>query len=197
MSEETLVFSMAGSDRPPLRPPDPPLATDRILLRPLEQADAEAVFTACQDPVIARWTTIPQPYRMEHAVGFIADTIAAWQAGREPTCAIVDRASGELVGCVGLRGVGHAVEIGYWMAPSGRGRGLTTEAVRLISRWAMQNLDIERISLLVYVGNDASARVAEKAGYRREGILRRYTEQRGVARDCIVHALVRDDLAAE
>ncbi|CAN5492331.1 GNAT family N-acetyltransferase [soil metagenome] len=197
MSEETLVFSMAGSERSPLRPPDPPLATKSVLLRPLRPADAEAVFQACQDPLIARWTTIPQPYRMEHAVGFISDTIAAWQSGREPTFAILDQASGELGGCVGLRGIGHAVEIGSWMAPQGQGRGLTSDAVRLVSGWTMESFDVERIGLLVYVGNEASARVAEKAGYRREGILRRYAVQRGVARDCIVFSLVREDLAVE
>jgi [ribosomal protein S5]-alanine N-acetyltransferase len=67
--------------------------------------------------------------------------------------------------------------------------------VRLVSRWALLELGVQRIGLLVYVGNEASARVAEKAGYRREGILRRYALQRGEPRDCIVHSLLRDDLA--
>jgi RimJ/RimL family protein N-acetyltransferase len=184
--------------RPPIRPPDPPLGSDALLLRPLVAADIDAVFEACQDAEIVRWTTIPQPYLREHAIGFVADTIEAWELGRDPTFAIVDRVSGRMVGCVGLRSEahgGHAMEIGYWMAPEGRGRGLMTEAVRLVSRWALHELDIERIGLLAYVGNVASARVAQKAGYRREGILRRYALQRGEPRDCIVHSLLRDDPA--
>jgi RimJ/RimL family protein N-acetyltransferase len=176
-----------------IRPPDPPLATERVLIRPLVHEDAEAIFEACQDADIGRWTTVPQPYLLEHATSFIADTIAAWEAGREPTFALVDRQIGRLVGCIGLRGSGHACEIGYWTAPNSRGRGLTTEAVWLVSRWALHDLGFERISLIVYVGNDASARVAEKAGYRREGILRRYALQRGEPRDCIMHSLIRDD----
>lgn len=176
-----------------VRPPDPPLATQRILLRPLVPDDVQAVFEACQDPDIGRWTTVPQPYRLEDAETFIAETITAWRAGREPTFALVDRRTDRLVGCIGLRGAGHACEIGYWTAPEGRGRGLTTEAVTLLSRWALDTLGFERISLLVYVGNDASARVAEKAGYTREGILRRYAIQRGRARDCIVHSLIQGD----
>jgi RimJ/RimL family protein N-acetyltransferase len=190
---------MTGPDggRAPIRAPDPALAGELVLLRPLEPPDVEAVFAACQDPEIARWTTIPQPYRREHAVGFVADSIAAWQAGRDPTFAIVDRAAAAVVGCIGLRGESHGFEIGYWMAPAGRGRGLTSEAVRLVSHWALRELAAERIGLLVYAGNEASARVAQRAGYRREGLLRRYAMQRGVARDCIVHSLIRDDLAGD
>jgi len=188
----------AGERRAPIRPPDPPLGSDKFLLRPLVASDAEAIYAACQDPDIARWTTIPQPYLREHATGFVADTIDAWEHGREPTFAMVDRASGRLIGCVGLRSdgaSGHAMEIGYWTAPAGRGRGLTTEAVRLVSRWALLDLRAERVGLLVYVGNEASARVAEKAGFRREGVLRRYSLQRGTPRDTIVHSLIRADLA--
>jgi RimJ/RimL family protein N-acetyltransferase len=181
----------------PVRPPDPPLASERIVLRPLLPADAAAVFEICQDREIAAWTSIPQPYLFEHARTFIAETVAAWHDGREPTFAAIDRGTGQMVGCVGLRGIGHAQEIGYWMAPAGRGRGLMTEAVRLVSRWALDELGVERIGLLVYVGNDASARVAERAGYQREGLLRRYAMQRGVARDCIVYSLLRDDPAID
>ncbi|CAN5732638.1 GNAT family N-acetyltransferase [soil metagenome] len=190
----------AAQPRPPIRPPDPPLATDALLLRPLVAADIEAVFEACQDRQVVRWTTIPQPYLREHAIGFVADTIDAWELGRDPTFAIVDRHSGRMVGCVGLRGEshgGHAMEIGYWMAPAGRGRGLMTEAVKLVSRWALDDLAVERVGLLVYVGNDASARVAERAGYQREGLLRRYAMQRGVARDCVIFSLLRDDPAVD
>jgi RimJ/RimL family protein N-acetyltransferase len=183
--------------RPLILPPDPPLATDGVRLRPLALTDSEAVYHACQDAEIGRWTTIPQPYLREHATTFLADTVAAWEQGREPTFAMVDPATGELLGCIGLRADGsggHAAEIGYWTAPAARGRGLTTEAVRLVSRWALVELGFERISLLVYVGNAASARVAEKAGYQREGILRRHALQRGEPRDCIVHSLIRADL---
>jgi RimJ/RimL family protein N-acetyltransferase len=200
MSEQTTAgrpaAEGAAQPRSPIRPPDPPLATAAWLLRPLVAADIDAVLEACQDVEVVRWTTIPQPYLREHAIGFVADTIEAWELGRDPTFAIVDRETGRMVGCVGLRGEAHgahAMEIGYWMAPEGRGRGLMTEAVRLVSRWALDDLGVERIGLLAYVGNAASARVAERAGFQREGLLRRYAIQRGVARDCIVFSLLRDD----
>lgn len=180
-----------------IRPPEPPLAEESILLRPLAPTDEDAIFEACQDPEVTRWTSVPSPYQREHASGFIDETIAAWQAGRDPTFAIVDRASSALAGCIGLVGRDGAYEIGYWLAPSARGRGVATAAVKLISEWAIRRLGVDRIGLLVYVGNDASARVAEKAGYRREGLLRRYADQRGQRRDVIVYSLIADDIARE
>jgi RimJ/RimL family protein N-acetyltransferase len=180
---------------PPVRPPSPPLADDLVLLRPLEASDADDVYRACQDAEVARWTTIPQPYRRENAQAFIEETRRAWSEGRDPTFAVVERSTGRLAGAIGLRGEGAGRwEVGYWIGPWSRGRGTATAAVRLISGWALAELRAQRIGLLVYVGNEASARVAHKAGYRREGVLRRYADQRGVLRDAIVHSIIPEDL---
>jgi RimJ/RimL family protein N-acetyltransferase len=185
---------LVNTERAPVRPPDPPLADDRVSLRLFEAADAEPILRACQDPDIARWTTIPQPYQLEDAQSFIEETQQAWVDGRDPTFVVVERASGELVGAIGLRRERPDVwEVGYWIAAGARGRGIATAALRLISRWAIDELGAQRIGLLVYVGNDASARVAEKAGYRREGILRRYALQRGELRDAIIHSRLPED----
>lgn len=184
------------TDERPIRPPVPPLADDLVSLRPLERSDAEAVLAACQDAEIARWTTIPQPYLLENAQSFIEETRRAWTEGRDPTFAIVDVGDDLLAGAVGLRRERLGVwEVGYWIGPWARGRGIATAALRLISRWAIDQLGAQRIGLLVYVGNSASARVAQKAGYRREGILRRYADQRGELRDVIVHSLLPEDIA--
>ncbi len=184
------------TDRPvSVRPPEPPLADELVRLRPLEPTDADDVFAACQDPDIARWTTVPQPYRPEDAQTFVDETRRAWSEGRDPTFAIVEQASGRLAGAIGLRAERAGVwEVGYWIAPWGRARGVATAALRLISGWALAELGARRIGLLFYVGNEASARVAEKAGYRREGVLRRYADQRGELRDVIVHSLIPEDV---
>jgi RimJ/RimL family protein N-acetyltransferase len=181
-------------ERRSIRPPEPPLADDTVSLRPFAATDADAIYRACQDPDIARWTTIPQPYRREHAQTFIEETQQAWLEGRDPTFVVVERASGGLAGAIGLRRERSGVwDVGYWIAPWARGRGIATAALRLVSRWAIDELGAQRIGLLVYVGNAASAHVAEKAGYRREGILRRYADQRGELRDAIVHSLLPGD----
>jgi RimJ/RimL family protein N-acetyltransferase len=177
-----------------IRPPSPPLADELVSLRPLEPADAQAIFLICQDPEIARWTHIPQPYRVEHAQQFIEATTRAWAEGSDPTFAVIERRSGQLAGAIGLTGKGDRTwDVGYWVAPFARGRGVATSALRLISDWAFRELGAQRIGLHVFVGNDNSVRVAEKAGYQREGLLRRYTDQRGVLRDTIVHSLIAED----
>jgi RimJ/RimL family protein N-acetyltransferase len=177
-----------------LRPPLAALEDELVQLRPLEVSDAEDVYQACQDPDTARWTTVPQPYRRADARGFIAETRRAWREGRDPTFAVIERASGRFSGAIGLRGEADGRwEVGYWTSPAARHKGLATAALRLISEWAFRELGARRIGLLVYVGNDASERAALKAGYQREGVLRRFAEQRGELRDVIVHSLLPED----
>jgi RimJ/RimL family protein N-acetyltransferase len=90
---------------------------------------------------------------------------------------------------VGLDRGDGSCEVGYWVARPARGRGVATRAVRLLSAWGLRELGLDRIELLVIEGNDASCRVAEAAGYRREGLLRRHREIKGTARDMVMYAL--------
>ena len=64
--------------------------------------------------------------------------------------------------------------LGYWLLPEGRGRGLATRALRLLSRWLIDEAGCPRCDLWVEVGNDASRRVVERAGFELEGVLRSY-----------------------
>ena len=77
-----------------------------------------------------------------------------------------------------LHGRGIA-EIGYHLAPEARGRGLATAALRLLSDWSLRALPVARLQLTTHLDNPASQRVAEKAGYTREAVLRAWADQRG------------------
>ncbi|MFT4213812.1 MAG: GNAT family N-acetyltransferase [Microbacterium sp.] len=136
-------------------------------------SDVQAIFAACQDPDIQRYTTIPSPYTHAHAVDFIAKTAAWWQEGSETTWAI--RIDGTLAGMVGLHRLDDsgAGEIGYWMAPAQRGRGLLTEASQAVIDWGFsaEGLSLTRIEWRAVAGNVASARVARALGFRYEGLL--------------------------
>ena len=88
-------------------------------------------------------------------------------------------------------------EIGYLVfRPEDRGRGYVSEALPLFSAYLFAAKPIERLYLLATVENTASRRVAEKAGYRLEGILRRAFFLQGVHRDCALYALLRDECPA-
>jgi RimJ/RimL family protein N-acetyltransferase len=185
-----------GAPPPAFRrlPPEPPLADGEVILRIPRTSDAEAVAAACSDPEIARWIPIPVPYSLDDALGFIDGARDGWASGTDLTFAIEERASAMLVGMIGLHGVerpGRAA-VGYWLAPGARGRGLATRAVRLITGWAFADPALQRLELMTLVGNDASGRVALRAGFRFEGILRRYLPFRETLVDAVMYAIVRD-----
>ena len=147
-------------------PPDPPLADEAVLLRPPDEDDVPAIAAACADPEIARWIPVPVPYATADAEAFVEGATERWAAGTAAELAIVERATGDLVGMIGLhRGErpGRAT-VGYWLAPGARGRGLATRAVRLVVAWAFTDARLERLELTTLVGNDASGRVALRAG---------------------------------
>jgi RimJ/RimL family protein N-acetyltransferase len=176
--------------------PEPPLADAEVRLRPWTLGDVPAVTAACQDPEIARWTVIPHEYTELHATEFIATRDPDRAAGREISFAVVDH-DDELLGAMGMSNFDwddKRSEIGYWMAREVRGRGLGTRALRLLSRWAIEGLGLERVELLANPANEASLRLAESAGYTRAGLLRRYRTRHGVREDLVMFSLLREDL---
>lgn len=189
--------SMAAQDDPgrAFSPPDPPLSDGRIRLRLPVANDERAVYEACQNPEIQRWVPIPVPYRREHAHDWIEDATSGWSAGRHGALAIADASDDRLVGAIGLGPIDeHRASIGYWVVPAERRRGVATDAVRLLGRWALLRLSFRRLELYHFVGNDASGQVAENVGFQREGVLRAYVVVRGEPRDCVMYSLLAVDV---
>ena len=164
------------------------LEDDVVWLRPFEEGDVPAIAAACQDPEIPRWTAVPSPYTE-------ADARAWLESDDEESFAVVDRVSGELLGSIGVRyfdgGIG---EVGYWVKREARGRGVATRALGLVARWALVDKGLGRFQLRADIANEASQRVAEKAGFVREGVLRSSLVHKGERRDVIMYSLVREDL---
>jgi RimJ/RimL family protein N-acetyltransferase len=165
------------------------LEDDAIVVRPLTEDDPPAVVAAIDDdPDLDRWTSIPFPYSEDRAREYLATT-------EESAFAILDRTSGELLGGIGARTRDPAiVEIGYWVKAGARGRGVATRAVALIARFAFAELGAARVQLRTEPDNVASQRVAEKAGFTREGTLRSVLELKGRRRDAVMFSLLPEDL---
>jgi RimJ/RimL family protein N-acetyltransferase len=151
------------------------LAGDLVELRHWRPADAAQVFRICQDPDIQRWTAVPVPYTEADAAGFVG-------AGDDASFAVIDRASGQLAGSMGvLRFHEGVAAVGYWTAPAMRGAGRTAEALRLITEWCFTVHGCARVELVADVGNAGSRAVARRAGFVEEGVLRarmRHRDQR-------------------
>ena len=176
--------------------PDPPLSDAEITLRAWTLDDVPALTRACQDPEIPRWTVVPSPYLERHARDFIAGCAADRTAGRELALAIVDR-DDDILGAIGVGRFDwddRKGEIGYWIAREARRRAVGVRATRLLAHWALTELGLERLELLANPANGASQRLAERAGFTREGLLRRYRRRRGEREDLVMFSLLAEDL---
>jgi RimJ/RimL family protein N-acetyltransferase len=180
----------------PLAFPAPPLGDGTVILRHLREEDADAVQRACSDPITQQWLDLlPRPYELEDARWFIDRALSDWQTGHAAVFAIADARDDALLGAAAIQaGRPRRPFVGYWVGPWARGQGVASRAVALISPWAIRTLDAARLELFVEVGNAASERVAEKAGFRREGILRAYDDGRDGPIDLVMFSLLPRDL---
>lgn len=170
------------------------LSAGDLRLRPWSVDDAEAVRAALQDDEVRLWNGFGEVTLEDVAVWLTRRM--NWSAGDHASWAVVD-GDGALLGSVSLHSVdadqGDA-EIGYWTVPAARGRGVATSVVDAVCRWAFGSLPVDRIELCHAVENGASGRVAEKAGFRQEGRLRRsFRYGDGVKHDELLWARLADD----
>jgi RimJ/RimL family protein N-acetyltransferase len=166
-----------------------------LTLRPFTPADIPWVYQVSQDPAVQHFVQVPVPYLPEHAAFFVEQmAIAAWDRGQRAEFLATETATGARLARVGLglHAAGSA-EIGYWVDPGARLRGVATQAVRAICDWAFTTLGLEIIEWRAEVGNIASRRVAENAGFRIEATLRKRQIHRGARVDVWVGSLLKDE----
>jgi RimJ/RimL family protein N-acetyltransferase len=180
-------------------PAAPPLLDGLLVLRPWEENDAASLVAACNDDEIVRWLghRIPHPYTESDAREFLAAVVATETAGSAAHFAIED--GGEFAGSISVRWdfwEAGAADVGYWVAPRARRRGVASAALRLVTRWAIEERRVARVQLRADVDNAASLTVAERAGFRREGVIRaaRWNAQRGRRVDLALYSLLPGEL---
>jgi RimJ/RimL family protein N-acetyltransferase len=156
-----------------------------VRLEPLAQRHVDDVADLIADPDVLRFTRVPEPPPPDFARTWIDGYEAARADGsREGFAAIGD--DGEFLGLALAPEIdrkGAEVELGYIVAAGARGRGVATEMLRQLTRWAFDELGAQRAYLIIDVRNAASARVAERAGYSHEGVLRSVHVKQGMRAD--------------
>ncbi|GAA2653334.1 GNAT family N-acetyltransferase [Paractinoplanes durhamensis] len=171
------------------------ITAGELTLRPFVAGDIPWVYEVSLDPAVQRFLEIPIPYRMSDAEFFVREmAIAAWD-NRSRAEFVISGGAGERLGRVGFgldgRGAG---QIGYWLDPAARGRGVATAAVLMLCGWGFGRLGLDLIEWRAEVGNIASRRVAEKAGFRLEATLRQRLVHRGVRVDAWVGSMLASEL---
>lgn len=178
----------------------PPIETDRLVLRAVTAADADAVFAACSNPAVTRFTLFDAHKSLDDSRRFVVDYVVGSYAEMMPdpfAVTLKHNPDPRMVGAVGCHWASRpnqTMELGYWLAEHLWGRGLVAEATVAVMRFAFANYPVERIQARVIAGNAASERVLEKIGFRREGTLRSALFRRGKFEDLTLFALLRGEL---
>jgi RimJ/RimL family protein N-acetyltransferase len=162
------------------------------------ESDIGCVEEASHDPSIPEGTTVPATFTPAEGLAWIERQWGRADNGRGLSLAIADSRSSEALGAVVLlsRRRPLTAEIGYWLIPRARSRGLGSRAVSLLARWAVTEGRLARVEALVVPDNIALQRVLEKAGFRREEHLRSYLVFGRRRADAYIYSLLPGDLAS-
>jgi RimJ/RimL family protein N-acetyltransferase len=169
--------------------------TNRLRLRPIAISDTEAIYeTYARDQEVTRYL-IWRPHRSRDETRAYIERCSATPSEVERTYMLVGREDNVLQGEFALRQpASYRLDCGYVLARRWWGQGLTTEALTEVAAWAMRQLSIFRIGAVCDVDNIGSARVLEKSGFVREGVLCRWLLHPNISeepRDCYSYARVR------
>lgn len=180
----------------PLHQPDPDLTDGTVTLRRWRTTDLRCIELAATDPDIPRGTTVPAHPSDAEGLAFVERQHGRLDSGQGLSLAVVPTGSEEAVGLVVLmhRPKAGTVEVGYWLVPTARGRGLAARAVRLLADWALTEADVARVEALVHPDNVASLRTLASAGFAREGVLRSALPGPGHRSDAVVWSRISEDV---
>ena len=171
------------------------LYTERLMLRIPRLCDAAAIFHLyAQDTEVTRHVVWRPHTSIEETEQYLAQCVAAWGNNSRFPWVITLREDGQLLGMVELRVNDFKADVGYVVARAFWGRGIATEAVHSVVAWALSQENIYRVWALCDAENVASARVLEKVGMKREGLLRRNILHPNVSnepRDSYCYAIVK------
>lgn len=168
------------------------LETDRLCLRLPRSDDLEAVFEYASDEELARYMTFPQAQQIDDVRGFLDSIIGLATDAKERHWAIEKKQSPGLIGVITARRQ-NGIELGYVLNPKYWGNGYMPEAAGAVRDWAFNEEQASRVWAVCDTENPKSARVMEKIGMQREGVLRRWSLHPNVSqtpRDCFVYSIV-------
>lgn len=179
------------------------LQGERVLVRPYRESDAQALFDAVAESRehIRPWLPFADAHqRIEETRDWIIKGMADWLLRERLDLSMWERESGRFIGGTGLHPHNWDIgffEIGYWVRASAQGHGYMSEAVRLLTRYAFDELQANRLVIRCDARNQRSAAVARRQGFVQEACLRNDAAATdGSLRSTLVFALTPEDYAA-
>ena len=179
-----------------LRAPDPPLTDGVVRLDPMTRADVPDLLRLVEDDAIREFTLVPTSAGESFVRSWIRGYEEGWKNGSRAGFIVRADGAGDFVGFASMFRVDLPAkegEIGYAISPAARGRGAAGRALGLLTRWGFDELGLERLELRISVTNPASERVAERGGYRQEGVLRSVHFKEGRRIDVGIWSCLRSD----
>lgn len=171
------------------------MENDQFILRKPQLADASDIIkNYAQDDEVLRYLVWKKHHNLAASEEFLQYCMNEWQTGHSTPYVIVSKKNMQVIGMIDLRKNRHCVTLGYVLARTYWNQGCMTAACRLLLTLLWQRPDIFRIEAVCDVENAASARVLEKAGMAREGVLRSYIlhpNRSPLPRDVYCYAAVR------
>jgi ribosomal-protein-alanine N-acetyltransferase len=152
----------------------PTLQSGLIVLRKPEEKDVESIFQGVQDPLIPKHTRIPADYKISNAQEFVRERSPDAFTNKSELQLTLEY-GGNFVGALSFHTIDHVdakAEIGYWLIASARGKGIATQAIKVLTGFGFESIGFCRIEALVISTNISSIKCLENSGYQREGTLR-------------------------
>jgi hypothetical protein len=164
----------------------PTITNGQFTLRPLSEADIDAVYQSCQDPLIPRFTTVPSPYSIELAQSFVREKtpqlfeehkaihwVLTVKKVVSPNAIVVNDET--FIGPFSIHAIeehNHIGEIGYWLNRDVRGHGYGAIGCQMVTKYAFETIGFRRLAGIVDNDNEASKKVLLGAGYAHEGLMK-------------------------
>lgn len=177
----------------------PILETRRLILRPLQMADAADLFAYASDPAVARYVLWSAHQSIHDSQAFIRWIMGQYRQGIPSSFGVCHRADGRMIGTMGFTGwveEDRMAEIGYSFSRAYWGQGIATEALDRMLQYCFDTLNLHRVEGQHDASNPASGRVMEKAGMKKEGLLRGRVWNKDRFVDTVMYGILRDDWVA-
>lgn len=172
----------------------PTLETERLILREITEADTAGIFACFSNKEVTRYYGQEPLKNEEDAKGFVDFFAQSYREKRGIRWGIELKSTREFIGTIGFNALSlkhKRAEIGYELLPQHWRKGYATEVITKVLEFGLNDLGLTRIGAVVFVENIASNQLLLSLGFEKEGVLKQYMYQNGIAHDTYVYGLLK------